>query len=75
MDQKLGGHHVFAYHNPVNLPFAQEYQILMFVYLWFFVPLENVWLIWRRHHYQWKAEIFYLYSHLGPLSSKGFWAS
>ena len=41
MDQKLGGHHVFAYHNPVNLPFAQEYQILMFVYLWFFVPLEN----------------------------------
>ena len=23
----------------------------MYVCLWFFVPLENFWLIWKRHHY------------------------
>jgi hypothetical protein len=27
-------------------------------YLWFYVPLKNFSLIWRRHHYRWRAAKF-----------------
>ena len=40
------------------------------VYLWFFVPLENFSLIWRRHHCRWRAENFDLCSATKPLSSE-----
>ena len=36
----------------------------MFVCLWFFFPLENFSLIWRRHHYRWRAVNFDLCSTL-----------
>jgi hypothetical protein len=38
-------------------------------YLLFYVPLKNFSLIWRRHHYRWRA-IF-----MPPLGSQGVWAS
>ena len=46
----------------------------MFVCLWFFVPLENFSLIWRRHHCRWRAAIFYLYSALVAIEQRGFFS-
>ena len=34
----------------------------MFVFLWFYVSLENFSLIWRRHLDRWRAANFHLYS-------------
>ena len=45
-------------------------RLFLFVCLEFFVTLENVSLIWRRHHYRWRAANFDLCS-VWPLSSKG----
>jgi hypothetical protein len=39
------------------------------VYLLFYVPLENFCLIWRRHHYRWKAAKF-----RAILGAQGLWA-
>ena len=37
----------------------------------FFLTLENISLIWRRHHYRWRVANFDLYArHLWPLSSE-----
>ena len=44
----------------------------LFVCLEFIVPLENFSLIWRRHHYRWRAEIFYLCSALMAIEQWGF---
>ena len=38
-------------------------------YLLFYVPLKNISLIWRRHHYQWRAAKFW-----PLLGSQGIWA-
>jgi hypothetical protein len=38
-------------------------------YLRFYVPLKNISLIWRRHHYRWRAAKFR--PMLGVLSKKG----
>ena len=35
---------------------------IFLVCLWLYVPLENFSLIWRRHHYSWKASHFDPYS-------------
>ena len=44
----------------------------LFVCLGFFIPLEDFSLIWRRHHYRWKAANFFTYvRHSWPLSSEG----
>ena len=37
----------------------------------FFVPLENLSLIWRRHHCRWRLQILTCAWHLWPLSSEG----
>ena len=42
-----------------------------FFCLGFFVPLENLSLIWRRHHYRWKLQNLTFARHLWPLSSEG----
>ena len=42
----------------------------MFVCLGFFIPLEDFSLIWRRHHYRWKAADFDKSVHLWPLSNE-----
>ena len=34
----------------------------VFVCLWIFLPLENCSLIWRSHHYRWRAANFYILS-------------
>jgi hypothetical protein len=40
-------------------------------YLLFYVPLKNISLIWRRHHYRWRAAKFrpMLGAHGSPFSS------
>ena len=38
-------------------------------YLRFYVPLKNISLIWRRHHYQWRAAKF-----RPMLGAQGLWA-
>ena len=40
--------------------------------LMFFVPLENLSLIWRRYHCRWRAEHFELYSALIAIEQWGF---
>ena len=50
-------------------------KLFLFVCLFvlgFIVPLENFPLIWRRHHYRWRLQIFLTYTrHSWPLSSEG----
>jgi hypothetical protein len=41
----------------------------MIDYLWFYVPLKNFSLIWRRHHCRWRAATF-----RPMLSAQGLWA-
>ena len=43
----------------------------LFVCVEFFVPFESFSLIWRRHHYRWRAANFDHTWHLWPLSSEG----
>jgi hypothetical protein len=38
-------------------------------YLVFYFPLKNISLIWRRHHYRWRAEKF-----RPMLGAQGLWA-
>jgi hypothetical protein len=45
------------------------YLNFVFVYLLFYVPLKNCSLIWRRHHYHWKAAEF-----RPTLGVQGHWA-
>ena len=45
-----------------------------FVCLGFFVPLQNFSLIWRRHHYRWKAANFDLRSALTAIEQWGFFS-
>ena len=40
--------------------------------LWFYVPFENFSIIWRRHHYRWRASYFDLYSALMVIEQWGF---
>jgi hypothetical protein len=40
-------------------------------YLLFSVPLKNVSLVWRRHHYRWRAAKFSSARCSGPLSREG----
>ena len=58
---------IIKYHKNSNI-------ICLFVYLGFFVPLENFSLIWRRHHCYWKAENFYLCSALMAIKQLGFFS-
>ena len=44
---------------------------LLFVCMWFNVPLEKFSLIWRRHHNRWRAAIFNLYSALMAIEQGG----
>ena len=37
----------------------------------FIIPLENISLIWRRHHCRWRAAILTYARHLWPYSSEG----
>ena len=47
---------------------------LMFVCLEFFVPLENLSLIWRRHHCRWETAFFYPCSTLMATKQWGFFS-
>ena len=47
---------------------------ILFVCIGFFVPLENVWLIWRRDHYHWRATNFDLCSALIAIEQRGFFS-
>ena len=42
----------------INKIVALSLDHICFVCLWFIVPLENFSLIWRRHHYRWRAANF-----------------
>ena len=44
----------------------------LFVCLWLIVPLKNFSLIWRRHHYRWKAENFDLCQVIIAIKQWGF---
>ena len=44
---------------------------IAFVCLRFFVPLKNFSLIWRRHHYRWRAAYFNLYPALKAIDQWG----
>ena len=44
----------------------------LFVCLVFFVPLENLSLIWRRHHYRWRGANFELCLALMAIEQWGF---
>ena len=48
--------------------------VCMFVCLEFFVLLENCSLIWRRHHYRWRAANFDLCSALMAVEQWGFFS-
>jgi hypothetical protein len=48
-----------------------KYYILI-DYLWFYVPLKNFSLIWRRHHSRWRAAKFRpMFSAQGPRAGRG----
>ena len=47
---------------------------VLFVCLWFIVPLKNFSLIWRRHHYQWRAANFELCLALMAIKQWGFFS-
>ena len=48
--------------------------LLNFVCLCFYVQLENFLLIWRRHHYRWRASNFDIYSALVAIEQWGFFS-
>jgi hypothetical protein len=41
----------------------------LFDYLWFYAPLKNISLLWRRHHCRWRAAKFW-----PMLGAQGLWA-
>ena len=45
--------------------------LCLFVCFGFIVPLENISLIWRRHHYRWRTANFGYARHSLPLTSEG----
>ena len=51
-----------------------KYCIVFFVCLGFIVPLKNFSLIWRRHHYRWRAEMFDLCSAIMAIEQWGFFS-
>ena len=51
-----------------------QMAICLFVYFGLFVPLENLLLIWRSHHYRWSATNFDLCSALMPIEQWGFFS-
>ena len=53
-----------------------EYQPFkcLFVCLGLYIPLENFSLIWRQHHYRWRAVNFYLHSTLVAIEQWGFFS-
>ena len=63
---------------PSNLPNVRTLYICLFVCLfvclWLFVPLENFSLIYRRHHYRWRAANFQLCSALMAIEQWGFYS-
>ena len=48
--------------------------VCLFVCLGFIVTIENFSLIWRRHHYQWRAAQFDLCSALMAIEQSGFFS-
>ena len=46
-------------------------RIRLFVCVEFIIPLENFSLIWRHHHYRWRAANLTCTRHSWPLSSEG----
>ena len=49
-------------------------KFVLFVYLGYFVPLENFSLVWKRHHCRWKAANFDLCSALMAIQQWGFFS-
>ena len=47
---------------------------ILFAWFEFIVPLENFSLIWRRHHYRWRAANFDLCSELMAIEQWGFFS-
>ena len=55
-----------------NLWRFAEYRFCFFgVCFWVFIPLLNVSLVWKRHHYWWRAQDFAYTRHSWPLSNEG----
>ena len=48
--------------------------VFLFIYLGFFVPVENFSLIWRRHHYRWRAANVDVYSVFMAIEQWGFFS-
>ena len=46
----------------------------VFIYLGFFVPVENFSLIWRRHHYRWRSANVDVYSVFMAIEQWGFFS-
>ena len=52
----------------------ENINVCLFVYMGFFLPLENFSLIWRRHHYRWRATNFELSSTLMAIKQWGLFS-
>ena len=48
------------------------FNSISFVWLVFYFSLENVSLIWRRHHYRWRASNLDIYSAIVAIEQLGF---
>ena len=46
----------------------------LFIYLGFFVPVDNFSLIWRRHHYRWRSANVDVYSVFMAIEQWGFFS-
>jgi hypothetical protein len=64
------------YFNAISFIFHQHIAALYYMlslwlidYLLFYIPLKNISLIWRRHHYRWRAAKF-----RSMLGAQGLWA-
>ena len=61
----LDAHHTFIDNYQSNLiRYYNDYDCLLF-----YIPLKNISLIWRRHHYRWRAAKF-----RPMLVTQGLWA-
>ena len=62
----LGLHLVYnrVYFKIKSVLHIKSEHVCLFFWFGFIVPLENVSLIWRRHHYEWRAAKFYICSAL-----------
>ena len=54
--------------------FATSHGVWLFVWVGFYVPLENFSLIWRRHHYRWRVSNFDLCSALMAIDQWRFFS-